>query len=444
MEKRIRILFIAAVMALCLAVLIATVVLPRAEPLANEVLTAPPTLVSGGQVNIGFFSELGDWLTTGFAFRHEAIDLSSRVKAGLFASSNTESVILGKNGWLYYASTADDYMGIPAVTSRQAANIAISLSLAQEYAEKNGADFLVAVAPNKNTIVPENMPARYRQNRSGGTLELLYGALRRYGVAFVDLRETLTGEDYHRLDSHWNNRGAAKAGQAIMAALGRTGADCSGMGYGERADFPGDLYGMLYPLGRERDLQQYYELPGFEESGTPEDIRYETANPGGSGSLLMYRDSFGNALSPFLAAEFESARFSRSVVYDLTGAAKDGRDAVILEIAQRNIRSLAGREIVIESPVRELPIPDTAREIGFTASAEQKNGLTAVTGSFDPAWCGEGERIYALAGGTVYEAFPVDEASFALYLPEGASADSIRLILTSGGEWFITEEKSLS
>ena len=443
MEKRIRIIFIAAVMALCLAVLAATLVLPAAEPLANEVLTAPPELVSGGRLNIDFFTELGDWLTTGFAFRHEAIELSSRVKSGVFASSNTDSVILGKDGWLYYASTADDYMGVSSITSRQAANIAISLSLAREYAEKSGADFLVAVAPNKNTVVPEHMPGRYGLSGSGGALELLYDALEEYGVSYVDLRDALTAEDYHRLDSHWNNRGAAKAAKAVMDALGRPGADWSGTSYEERRDFSGDLYGMLYPLGTERDLQQYYELPAFSESGTPEDIRYETENSDGSGSLLMYRDSFGNALSPFLAAEFESARFSRSVVYDLTSVAKDGRDAVIVEIAQRNSGSLAGREIVIESPARDMAVPTETREIGFTVSKTAKGSLTAVTGFFDPAWCDEGARIFALMGGTVYEALPVGEDSFALYLPEGA-ADSIRLILTSGGEWFITEEKSLS
>ena len=445
MEKRIRIVFVAAAMALCLAVLIATLLTPPAEPLANEVLTALPEPVRDGSVNIGFLSELGDWLSTNFAFRHEAITASARVKADVFASSNTESVILGREGWLYYASTAGDYMGVPALTERQAENLAVRLRLAEEYAESCGADFLFVPAPNKNTVFPGYMPGRIAPG-SGGAMDLLLGALAAEGVSALDLRETLhdAGDSYHRLDSHWNNRGAAAAELAVMTALGRDGTDWSGAAYEERRDFSGDLYGMLYPLGTERDLQQYYELPAFTASGTAEDIRYETENPGGSGSLLMYRDSFGNALSPFLAAEFENARFSRSVVYDLTSLREDGRDAVILEIAQRNLRSLATREIVFPSPLRDTAIPTETREIGFDASAEQSGSLLAVKGSFDPACCDGGTRIYALAGGAVYEACPTDEASFALYLPGDAAPGSIRLILTSGGERFITEEKSLS
>lgn len=68
---------------------------------------------------------------------------------------------------------------------------------------------------------------------------------------------------------------------------------------------------MLYPAGTDRetdDVPRRRLQPG--RGHTPDSITIDTTGSG-SGSLLMFRDSFGELLYPFMAASWAEARFSR-------------------------------------------------------------------------------------------------------------------------------------
>lgn len=66
-------------------------------------------------------------------------------------------------------------------------------------------------------------------------------------------------------------------------------------------------------------------------------IQIDTTNEQKEHSLLMFRDSFGNALYPFLADSFGHSRFSRKMPYPLTMMQEVNADVVIVEIVERNI-----------------------------------------------------------------------------------------------------------
>ena len=108
----------------------------------------------------------------------------------------------------------------------------------------------------------------------------------------------------------------------------------------ERADWSGDLAVMLYPSGSDLDLQQYYEYePGFRYTRpikSLEDLLITTQGPG-EYSLLMFRDSFANALIPMLSEAFASAAYSRSIPYDYALLERIQPDLVVLEIVERNL-----------------------------------------------------------------------------------------------------------
>ena len=46
------------------------------------------------------------------------------------------------------------------------------------------------------------------------------------------------------------------------------------------------------------------------------DISIETESKGKKESIVMYRDSFGNALIPFVADEFHNGYFTKAVPYN--------------------------------------------------------------------------------------------------------------------------------
>ena len=84
----------------------------------------------------------------------------SIIKSALFHTSAQPDVTLGKNGWLYYTETLDDYTGADLLTHRQAWCVARSLALAQRYVEECDGVFTFTIAPNKISLYPQFAPSR--------------------------------------------------------------------------------------------------------------------------------------------------------------------------------------------------------------------------------------------------------------------------------------------
>ena len=77
----------------------------------------------------------------------------------------------------------------------------------------------------------------------------------------------------------------------------------------------------------------------MKEPRTAEDILIQTTNPNApNGRLLLCRDSFGNALHPFLAEDFREATITRQMPYPLSSV--QAGDTVIVEIVERNLGNL--------------------------------------------------------------------------------------------------------
>ena len=86
-------------------------------------------------------------------------------------------------------------------------------------------------------------------------------------------------------------------------------------------------------LIREHDRQTTFAYVG--EVGSNFDPKITTVNPVKEGSLVMFRDSFGNALLPFMADAYSSAYFSRGVPYQMSEVDEKNADTVIVERADR-------------------------------------------------------------------------------------------------------------
>lgn len=393
---------------------------------------------AAGQVNTAYLSQLADYVGDGFYLRQEMITAWARANAAL-ASSTVEDVVLGTDGWLYFGQTVDDYTGADPMSEREIFSAARNLKLMQEYCTGLGADFVFTVAPNKNSIYPEHMPALPILSAVRNA-DRLADELARQEVTGCDLFAALSAQDerlYFKRDSHWNSKGAALAADTITAALGR------GTGYfaGEfvpEADHLSDLYAMLCPAGRELEedlkyggaLDFTYDVP--IRSAENQTILTTGA---GEGSLLLFRDSFGNLLYPYLADAFGSAMFSRAMPYTLTAAAARGADCVAIELVERNIDYL----------VRYLPVmPAPARgETGTAAAAGEAVALTAeddgaiegyvrVTGRLDAA-CDARSGVYLCADGLWYEALLLEDGAFGLYVPAEAAAGVHAVAFSANG-----------
>lgn len=331
-------LYIALCLLLLLAPFLGMWILGPAQAAANQVLSSAPSLRDGdGSWNSRFLNDSADYLADHFALRQQLVGLWSRLNAGLLASSTADQVILGRDGWLYYAPTLPDYTG-QSLRDEELESIAWHLSRIQAEVESRGALFLFTVAPNKNSLYPQSMPAVYPNRHEEGSLVRLQPYLEQYGVHTVDLFSLPM--PYYRTDTHWTAEGAALAADRLLSALGRESSFASGPFAPAAEQSPGDLYEMLYPGSPAGEERIAYAGPlGFSPENDPRGgnaIRIRTSGEG-RGRLFCWRDSFGIALYPYLASAFREAEFSRSTDYSLPEGAYD---VVILELVERNLPQL--------------------------------------------------------------------------------------------------------
>ena len=219
--------------------------------------------------------------------------------------STADGVIQGTDNWLYYKDSLEDYLGEELLSERSLFNIAYTLAMMQETLNEKGVQFLFTVAPNKNSLYGENMP--YYDSlkvSSDKNLVNLQKYLRQEQVSYGDLYETLSEEKevlYHKRDSHWNNKGAAVAADTLLSSLKKEHVSYKEEPYTIKTDFTGDLDEMLYPLATTPEEEVYYDrqttFAYVGEVVSNFDPKITTVNPVKEGSLVMFRDSFGNALN---------------------------------------------------------------------------------------------------------------------------------------------------
>ncbi|MDR1674734.1 MAG: hypothetical protein LBR54_04710 [Oscillospiraceae bacterium] len=357
--KSLKIIYIAVFFLICAAPSLLMGILGGSGTAEKRTFAPMPKLITGSGLNSKFGDGFDAYISDRFAFRQQLVTLNALISHKIFGTSSEDSVIAGKDGWLFFAQTVDSYTVRNSPDRQEVLDITEDLYAVKEYCEDKGADFIFTVAPNKNTVYGEYMPDNYLRVFDLQMYDI-FGY--RYPVYldnsppfpnYCNLISVLTDGAseaapellYHKWDSHWNNRGALLAYRTVMDFSGIPYDGYAGISPQLLRDWDGDLYGMLYPSLNEKDWQYHYGIDFTYEITSPyispEDVTVTTENPNGNGKLLVYRDSFCNALLPFFAQHFKEAYFSRITPYDLSLIDEFQPDLVIIEIAERNVPLLA-------------------------------------------------------------------------------------------------------
>jgi len=312
-----------------------------------------PKLVENGRIYDDFGTEFETWFSKRFAYRSQVVDAFSALRERVFSTGN-DQVIVGEEGFLFFADTLPSFERSDPMSDEEISAAASALSSLSTYAKENGAQLLFVCAPNKNTVYAEYMPRRYGHITESSDLDRLYACLdESTDVSYLDLRPVLEnakseGLLYHKRDSHWNGRGAHTTYEAIMAFLSLPTPDFSLLPRSEVHTFEGDLDRLLYPGTTCYDDNLVYDYTGhyiYTSAFSNEmDLQITTRSGGKAGDLLMFRDSFGSALIGDLAVSFANMRMERAVPYRLDLLKTEQYDVVIIEIAERNLRTLIGAD----------------------------------------------------------------------------------------------------
>ena len=264
-----------------------------------------------------------------FGFRDDFIRLNFLVKRTILKELEFNDVLFGKDGWLYYLGEKemDDSRGITHYDEETLARWAASLERKRQWLAARGIRYLFVIAPNKASIYRENLPSYFRDLHDPTGLDEFVQYVRAHtGVDLVDLRPALLTaktieRSYMKTDTHWNEFGAFVAYQEIMETLSRwfpathseTFADYvmeRKMGSG------GDLAIMVGGSEFIRE-EEIFLVPKKArnareiEVNTKEKFLAMYQDEQVLPRALVFRDSFFDALIPFISEQFQYARFYR-------------------------------------------------------------------------------------------------------------------------------------
>ena len=413
------------------------------KAVGNEKLASFPELrKEDGSFNTGILNDFADYFADHFGFRHEMITLNDWLTEAAFKTLDSSSVLLGKDGWLFYKSTLEDYTGANLFTGRQSYAAAHVLGLMQEYCEQNGIDFCFTIAPNKNSMYSSQMPVRYVE-ASVWNAQLLKQQMEQQNVRYMDLFEVLSNSKeqlYYRLDSHWNMRGAQLAAQALLSELKGHEVEFDSLVTEEKIPHTGDLYEMVYPAGSEIEQDTVYDFTYQydEKFHSADDITIYTKNSEADGSVFVYRDSFGINLHPFLAQSYGSACFSRNMPYRLTAVTEEQPDVLLVELVERNLNWLLERAPELPAPERTaVPAADTGARLKAQREDSRMEDTFCLTGSLSGQSVDDDSPVYILTETAAYEASPCGEGEqpFTAYLPQNIREQELKAAFLSDGEW---------
>lgn len=315
--------------------LIATVLILMASAFLVGTVMKPPQLQEGrilagvpawsGTANLDDLRHQTDaWVADRFPARPYLIGWLNFARLGI-GDSGSDRVLAGREGWLFYndGSKLGPARGKPPLTDADAAEWLRGLSGRVE-ALKGGA-YLVVVPPAKETIYPQFGPTWYPgPSPQRVSLRLASLAAQTTPGHVVHLRDPVMEvaasgtEAFSRHDTHWTGDAAYAGYVAIMDRL-------RALGVNQPTRPLRDFQPVVNGVNPPRDLALMLGVASFVPIHyrgyvDPAATGYKTAwlsakrgwtapqvvdtGQAGKPTLLLTRDSFSNALTPFLVGHF--------------------------------------------------------------------------------------------------------------------------------------------
>jgi hypothetical protein len=314
-----------------------------------------------------------DFVTDHFGFRSELVRFYNLLHVKLGVSPISRALV-GKDGWLFLEQTrlADSNRGALPLSSAQLERLMDSFESRHRYLESRQKKLVVFPVPDKNSLYPEFLPdsvkivgpSRLRQFRdatvsaefqTADTLTMLESA-RQQGEAI-----------YYQTDSHWNCRGAWFAYLALMKRIRDAGYQGGRMLAESEVEFirpakPHNTDIVRNLLNLEGRITEPYSYvcrirhPDKIRATRPSDgqsfdyiyaappgtehRRYQHTEPRDHSRVLVYRDSYANAMVPFLIHSFDEVIYAAPSVtmgFDPTDIERYDPDLVIYEFVERSL-----------------------------------------------------------------------------------------------------------
>lgn len=355
----------------------------RPSPNQNRPPTPLPEITVEGVLEREVTPQLDAYLEDALIIAPGAVAAEAWTDVAI-GDSPSEEVAIGSNGWLYYSFS----LSRPCLTNQDLTTLTETVTRAQRAVEATGRTLIVAIAPDKATIVPDFLPAvdtcvnevADQLNEVEGPGALL--------TVWDEMRSARANERpiYFRLDTHWTNEGAGVMAKAIVEKLMPGGWQDIVVTKTSTVDHEGDLTVLLGLPSSEPTDELAVAFPGSEHTsevrklltgtGAEHDevvaVDFSTTNePVIDSRTLVMHDSYGWALTPMLAPYFETATFiaetdpaAGHAEHDLAAA-----DTIVHVSVQRSLH-----EIIIDRDLAAAFVAGYANEFDAIEQGTRQTG----------------------------------------------------------------------
>jgi hypothetical protein len=270
-----------------------------------------------------------------FTFRSSLIRFYNKFKLMVFDESPREDVILGDDGWMFWAGdlVLEDVFALDPFTQEELELLREIIEGKRDWLAERKATYVFLVTPNKHTLYREFMPEDYRRLSGPSRFDQLIAYLKEHSdIDLIDLREPLQKLNnqytlYYRTDTHWNKVGGFFAYRHIIHELNQrlpnwnaVPRDISEYTITTTTDKGGDIAKVL-ALEDSHKEKYYHFQPHFESclvrADAPEYLGREWQHrapviyncEGASGKMVIFHDSYIGGLEPFLPEHFKRSVF---------------------------------------------------------------------------------------------------------------------------------------
>lgn len=154
--------------------------------------------------------QLTNYVNDHFGFRKLFIRINNFVDLKILHASTHESVILGKDNFLFMRSDWNSF--VKRQTKQSDAKLLLQAQKVRAFQDRlktRGIEFVFVMAPNKSTIYPEMMPATGYLLNQKSDRERIFEVVGQTAVNYIDVATELLEAKKNRLvyykgDHHWN------------------------------------------------------------------------------------------------------------------------------------------------------------------------------------------------------------------------------------------------
>ena len=258
-------------------------------------------------------------------------------------------VLKGSNDWYFLGNhnnnVINNTFGMQTISAIDLHIMKRNLMKLNNYFTNLGMRFYFVVPPTKSSIYIENLPFSVKQNPTPisqflATIEALDS------IKFIDLRKTLNNNKkgnqlYLKTDTHWNSHGAYFAYKHIMETIIQdyNFQNIMPLSYFElkKDTIQGDITRMINNYEKESKINYNNPLNSKVEIIISSYDYHAFKNSNKNLKLLMFRDSFGYELFPFMNESFNEVVYIKyNKDFSKSKIENEKPDIVILEVAERN------------------------------------------------------------------------------------------------------------